>query len=126
MKRNIVRVGVCACVLVLSVGPAGAEIAVVMQPPNTVGGGNFSAFAYNPLTDEFRTAGYIAGHDFRWSVLLDDSVYPWTVVGDRLLSNFQLEIFARDGFAGNKASYNTWGMNFCPLDESFFLGVISP
>lgn len=106
---------VCAFAVV-----AHAEVAVVMAPPDTVSAGHFSAFAFNPATDEFRTGGYIAGFDFRWSELMDDTVEPWDIDGGQLLSNFQMEIFARDGYAGNRSSYNLWGMDFCELDESFF------
>ncbi len=104
---------------------AKADVVVVMQEPDTVSSGSFSAFAFNPATDEFRTTGYLSGHDFRWSILNDDTVAPWDITGGQLLSNFQLEIFARDGYAGNRSSWNFWGMDFCPIDQSYFLTGIA-
>lgn len=104
---------------------AGADIAVVVQHPYCVGNNYFSAFAYDPVAQEFRSGGYNSGADIRWSHVLSDANQPWTMEGDVLLNWFQLGLFYRDGYPSNSCTFNMWGMNYNPLDGKYFGTVIT-
>jgi len=110
----------------LSTPSASADVAVAIPKayayPTT---NNFlSAFARNPFTDEFITAGYGSNQSVFWSHVLDDTSTPWGLEGDIRLNWFQLNLFARNGFLSNVGSYAVWGMNYSPLNDKYiFLGI---
>lgn len=111
------------------VASTSAEVAVVVEHRWTIDNNYFSAFAYDPILQEFRTGGYSSNQTVRWSHILDDSLLPWDMEGDVVLNWFQLGLFARDGFASNSGSFSLWGMNFNPLDHKYFMtgiGILKP
>ena len=118
MRRILFAAMLAASVLA---GPARGDIAVVVEHQWTIDNNYFSAFAFDPVYQEFRTGGYSSNQTVRWSQILDDTVEPWVMDGDVLLNWFQLGIFAKDGFASNSGSFSLWGMNFNPLDGRYFL-----
>lgn len=107
----------------LRAGPAAASVAVVVEHQYTIGNTNFSAFGYNPVTEHFRTGGYGAFADVRWSHILDDTVLPWQMEGSVLLTADQFLLFARNGNPGYTGSLQCYGMAFNALDSKYFVTV---
>jgi hypothetical protein len=121
-----VAVTVVSAVLVcMAATSANASVAIVVEHNWTIGNNYFSAFAYDPATDEFRTGGYGANFDIRWSHVLDDTVLPWGMEGGVILTADQQMVFARNGYPTNYASFQCWGMSFNPLDGKYFVTVIA-
>ena len=110
-----------AGVLLSLVAAAQADVAVVVEHKWTIDNNYFSAFAYDPIAEEFRSGGYSSNQTVRWSHILDDTLYPWEMEGDVDLNWFQLGVFVRDGYPSNSGSFSLWGMNFNPLDGKYFL-----
>jgi hypothetical protein len=120
-------VALAAAAMCATAGSAKAAIAVVIPHEYTCLNDYFSAFAYDPTLspNRFLTGSYGNGADVRWSDVLDDVPEPWQLQGATLYNVAQIEIFAKAGFAANRITYQFWGMNWCPLDGTFFLEAFS-
>ncbi|UCG16965.1 MAG: hypothetical protein JSV19_02810, partial [Phycisphaerales bacterium] len=127
MRQNRVTLYGAVLAVCAIAGVAYADVAIVIEHQYTIGNDYFSCFAYNTLLNphEFISTGYGFGKDVRWSRVLDDSVEPWIMEGQVLMTSPEIEFFARDGFASYSLTFNTWGMAFNPLDEKYFIGCIS-
>ena len=120
MKQPRHVVAVTTLLLALA-GIIKADVMKITDSSGTVGGGNLSALAFDSTGNSYICSGHSAGVDMRIGEVMDASTVPWMVSTSAAMNTFQRNIFVRAGMPSRVASYNHWGANSAPSDDTYFL-----